>query len=202
VLAGDPALGAPRAWLNWREVGTYEPLITDRVEVRSRRQQTPISSTDASMLSAIHTYFNETLAEPTRLEACAVEIWRWLAPSTGEVDLTRPWRDGGRDAIGKYMLGPLADRLAVEFALEAKCYAPSNAVGVREMARLISRLRHRQFGVFVTTSYFHHQVYEEVRLDAHPVVLVSGRDIVDTLKAAGMTSAQSTMKWLVGQFPA
>jgi hypothetical protein len=36
------------------------------------------------------------------------------------------------------------------------------------MSRLISRLRFRQFGVFITTSYFHHQAYEEVRLDQHP----------------------------------
>ncbi|MCP1762460.1 O-acetyl-ADP-ribose deacetylase (regulator of RNase III) [Bradyrhizobium japonicum] len=36
--------------------------------------------------------------------------------------------------------------------LEAKCYGSGNSVGVREMSRLISRLRHRQFGVLVTTS--------------------------------------------------
>src|SRR5207248_165835 len=124
-------------------------------------------------------------------EGCAVEIWRLLAPNTGEVDLTRPWRDGGRDAVGKYMLGPLADRLPVEFALEAKCYAPTDVVGVHDMSRLISRLRHRQFGVFVTTSYFGSQAYKEVRLDQHPVVLIAGRDIVDALRAAGVATLAS-----------
>jgi hypothetical protein len=33
--------------------------------------------------------------------------------------------------------------------------------GVREMSRLISRLRHRQFGVLVTTSYVDNQAYRE-----------------------------------------
>ena len=46
------------------------------------------------------------------------------------------------------MLGPASDRLAVEFAVEAKCYGSANSVGVKEMSRLISRLRHREFGVF------------------------------------------------------
>ena len=104
------------------------------------------------MVAAIHQYFNVELDYPQRFEACAVDIWRRCAPATGAVDLTRPYRDGGRDAVGSYLLGPLHDRLAVQFALEAKCYALGNSVGVREMSRLISRLRFRQFGVFVTTS--------------------------------------------------
>jgi hypothetical protein len=56
--------------------------------------------------------------------------------------VTRPSVDGGRDAIGTYRVGPLADRIALDFALEAKCYAPENGVGVKELSRLISRLRH------------------------------------------------------------
>ena len=38
----------------------------------------------------------------------------------------------------------------------------SNTVGVREVSRLISRIRHRQFGVLVTTSVVGRQAYEEV----------------------------------------
>ena len=47
-----------------------------------------------------------------------------------KIDVTRPWRDGGRDAVGEYLLGPHADPVAVEFALEAKCYAPTKSVGI------------------------------------------------------------------------
>jgi len=80
--------------------------------------------------------------------------------------VTRPSVDGGRDAIGTYRVGPLADRIALDFSLEAKCYAPENGVGVKELSRLISRLRHRQFGILVTTSFLGHQAYQELRSDA------------------------------------
>ena len=66
---------------------------------------------------------------------------------------TAPSRDGGRDAYGYYKLGPESDPIRLDFALEAKCYGADNGVGVRDLSRLISRLRHRQFGVLVTTSY-------------------------------------------------
>jgi hypothetical protein len=53
----------------------------------------------------------------------------------------------------------------VDFALEAKCYNPSDTrgVGVKETARLISRLLHRQFGVLVTTAFVGETAYKEIR---------------------------------------
>ena len=124
-----------------------------------------------------------------------------MAPATGEVDVTRPWRDGGRDAVGSYHLGPAGDPLVVEFALEAKCYGAKNSVGVRELSRLISRLRFRQFGVFVTTSHFNDQVYREVRQDQHPVVLVCARDIVDVLAVEGISTESGVLEWLRARYP-
>ena len=38
-----------------------------------------------------------------------------MEPDTGRVEVTRRSADGGRDAVGSYMLGPLADKIAVEF---------------------------------------------------------------------------------------
>jgi len=125
-----------------------------------------------------------------------------MAPATGAVDITRPSRDGGRDATGVYLLGPTADRVLIDFALEAKCYAATNAVGVREVARLISRIRHRTFGVFVTTSYYNPQVYAEVRNDRHPIVLLCGGDLVDILRSHGYTSRLGVRSWLNTTFPA
>lgn len=88
-------------------------------------------------------------------------------PSVDRIDVTRPWRDGGRDAVGDYLLDPSSDPVAVEFALEAMCYGQANGVGVREASRLISRLWHRQFGVLVTTSHLDAQAYREIREDGH-----------------------------------
>jgi AspBHI-like restriction endonuclease/restriction endonuclease len=188
----------PAAWRAWVEKGTYRPLISERLDIRSRVQQLPPTKAGRAIINIIHKHFQ---ASPVLFEQCAVDLWRMLAPATGEVELTRPWRDGGRDAIGTYLLGPAADRLRVEFALEAKCYLPSNAVGVREMSRLISRLRFRQFGVFVTTSYFNDQVYQEVRKDQHPVALVCGRDLVELLRSNGLTTAAVVERWLERRYP-
>ena len=120
---------------------------------------------------------------------------------TSDYTLTAPSRDGGRDAYGYYKLGPEADPIRLDFALEAKCYGPDNGVGVRELSRLISRLRHRQFGVLVTTSYLAPQAYEELRDDDHPVVVISARDIVDILKRQGIATPSETEAWLQREFP-
>jgi len=115
--------------------------------------------------------------------------------------ITRPSVDGGRDALGTYRVGPIADRIPLDFALEAKCYGSENSVGVKELSRLISRLRHRQFGILVTTSYLGHQAYEELRSDRHPVVIISGADIAGILVKAGIGTANAVQEWLMASFP-
>jgi len=97
-------------------------------------------------------------------------------------DLTRPWRDGGRDATGEFHIGQGQSAVEVAFALEAKCYASDSSIGVKELSRLISRLRYRQFGILVTTSFLGTQAYNELKDDDHPVVIISGGDIVKLLQ--------------------
>ncbi|MGN6566793.1 MAG: restriction endonuclease, partial [Flavipsychrobacter sp.] len=84
----------------------------------------------------------------------------------------------------------------VDFALEAKCYHYSNSVSVRELSRLISRLRHRQFGIIVTTSYVAQQAYMEIKEDEHPIIIISARDIVKVLKDAGYAKKDYLLSWL------
>ena len=109
-------------------------------------------------------------------------------------EITRPTVDGGRDAIGRYILGLREDPVYAQFCLEAKCYRPpsgslsANTVGVREVSRLISRIRNRQFGVLVTTSVIARQAYEEVRQDQHPIIFICGRDIAETLIRNGYST--------------
>jgi hypothetical protein len=194
VLAGD-SLGThcPEAWRRWVDGRAYQTLIaTPTTVVRDRGSQTPTDEGGRRIVAAIHQWFAE---RPHDFEICAVEVWRMIAPATGRAELTRPSRDGGRDAVGEYKLGPPGDRIALDFALEAKCYGPTNGVGVRDMSRLISRLRHRMFGVFVTTSYFDRQAYEEVRTDGHPVVLICASDILEALRAHGYTTLDTVQSW-------
>jgi hypothetical protein len=184
----------PAAWRTWVTDRGYAALLSvPTTVIRSRAEQVPADPAGQRLLSLIRGYYR---GRDHDFEACAVEIWRLLAPSTGACDLTRRSVDRGRDAIGGYILGPPADPITIDFALEAKCYSPTTSVRVGDVSRLISRLRHRQFGVFVTTSYFHHQVYSEVREDQHPIALVCGRDIVDVLRAHGRGDLSSLRAWL------
>jgi hypothetical protein len=114
---------------------------------------------------------------------------------------TRRSADGGRDAYGWYHVGPDTDRIRLEWSLEAKCYAPGNSAGVNETSRLISRLRHREFGVFVTTEYIGKQAYEEIRGDQQPIIIICGRDIAELLKRHGHSTHTAVNAWLEATFP-
>jgi hypothetical protein len=199
VSAGDP-LGpdCPAAWRTWVESGTYTPLLAPpTVIIRSREQQQPLAA-DKPLLDLVYEHFKE---RPHDFEYFAADLMRMSQPNVDRIDVTRPWRDGGRDAVGDYLLGPPSDPVAVEFALEAKCYGPANSVGVRETSRLISRLRHRQFGVLVTTSHLDGQAYKEIREDGHPVVVFAGRDIVEILKGKGLDALPALRRHLGEHYP-
>ncbi len=201
ILSGDPDhLQAPEEWLAWRRTGVPRRLRARRsVDYRSREDQLPNTDNDFRLLSIVHQHF---APDPYEFEGFAVDIWRSLAPSTDDdLEVTRRSRDGGRDAVGHYRIGPASDPIRIEFALEAKCYQPQNAVGVKETSRLISRLRNRQFGVLVTTSFLNRQAYQEIRDDGHPVVIVSGRDIIDVLKLRGLADQARLRAWLAMDFP-
>ena len=201
VLDGETLGSAcPPAWDKWVQGREYQTLVAPATRViRSRAEQLPADTAGQQILRTIHQYF---AGNWSGFEACAVELWRMLAPNTGDTDVTRASRDFGRDATGAYQLGPAADRIALDFVLEAKCYGPDNSVGVRETSRLISRIRHRMFGILVTTSYVHDQAYTEVREDQHPIVIICGRDIVDVLRSKGYSTPGAVAAWLHSAFPA
>jgi hypothetical protein len=191
---------SPRAWREWVESGTYRPLRAERsIEHRTKAEQLPQDSIGWSIIEAIRSRFEHA---PVQFETCAAKLVQLMDCQFVSCDVTRPSRDGGRDAVGTYRIGLGAASIKVEYALEAKCYGADNSVGTREMSRLISRLRHRQFGVIVTTSFLHYQAYQEIREDKHPVIVVSARDIVEILAKAGMTSLIDVVNWLGANFPA
>lgn len=185
---------APKIWLDWLHHRHYKPLAAPHsIEIRTRDQQILADKEGAAILQLVYSTFKEN---PHAFEACAVELARLMMPAIHDVDLTRPWRDGGRDAIGLYRIGRDLSAIDVEFALEAKCYAPAGrGVGVKELSRLISRLRHRQFGILVTTSYLAAQAYKELKEDGHPVVILCGADIAKLLKQK-VGGAQQVTQWL------
>ena len=56
------------------------------------------------------------------------------------------------------------------------------------MSRLVARLNRREYGIFVTTSYFTQQAQREVLADGYPVHLISGSDLVLILKHLRLVS--------------
>ena len=150
------------------------------------------------MLEALIAYFPKTKAY--EFEKCACKIAQIMDPNIISIEQTRPTRDGGRDGIGKYRIGPPSTGIELEFYLEAKAYQMNNAVGVKATSRLISRLKHREFGILVTTSYVHDQAYKEIVEDGHPIIIISGKDIIDILMRAGINDVPLLNEWLAANF--
>jgi hypothetical protein len=193
---------APDAWRYWVKTGAYRPLVAPpTIGHRSPSEQLPATQSQRDILVTIINYFKQHPKKEYAFEACAAELVKLMDAHITECDLTRPWRDGGRDALGRFKIGPPESPLFVEFALEAKCKALNSGSGVKETSRLISRLRHRQFGIFVTTSYISEQAYKEICEDRHPVVVLSGRDIASLLFQAGHTTRAAVESWLTSRFP-
>ena len=190
---------APGVWLDWVEDGTYRPLQATRsLKYRTKVEQLPASPNGVAVIERIHHYFED---HPHAFERCAAGLAWLMMPNIANVDVTRPSRDGGRDAIGQLRIGAGSSAILVDFALEAKCYRLTNGVGVRDMSRLISRLRHRQFGILVTTSFLDRQAYQEIKEDQHPIIVIAAADIVALLKIHGYSDAGAVMAWLQSNYP-
>ncbi len=205
LAAGKPnTFNAPKAWRDWVATGTYRPLVAEPTTViRSAEQQTPDTPLKASILECVWKHFQDT---PIAFEKFAARIYQ-MTDSRDIIDeITRGTIDGGRDAIGRYLLGLTDDPVYAEFSLEAKCYRPPingflpNTIGVKEVSRLISRIRHRQFGVLVTTALVARQAYEEVREDRHPILFISGRDMAEILISNGFNTVERVTGLLASEF--
>lgn len=80
--------------------------------------------------------------------------------------------------------------------MEAKCYQRDNSNGVKLLSRLVSRLKYRDFGIFVTTSYVSEQAYKELLEDGHPVIIISGRDIVEILNENHINTTELILNFM------
>jgi hypothetical protein len=147
----------PKAWFDWVTSRRLRALRSQPVmTIRNKQMQIPVGV----LKPYVDLVYGSYKARPYEFERCATEIAKLFLPNIHREELTRPWRDGGRDATGLYRIGNEAGAIDVEFALEAKCHSLNSGVGVEAVSRLISRLRHRQFGILVTTSYLHEQAYK------------------------------------------
>jgi hypothetical protein len=184
----------PNSYKHWIKTGKRRALIADpKSAIRSVEEQQPRAGLEQEIIEQI---LLKTKEDPTEFEFVANEIWRIHYGLKIESGVTQKSSDGGRDALGHISIGPSSDPIKLSFVLEAKAYKRGNNVGVRELARLISRIKHREFGILVTTSAVSTQAYSEVRADGHPIVILSGHDIAQTLIQMGINSVQKVSKWI------
>ncbi|NLK06961.1 MAG: restriction endonuclease, partial [Spirochaetales bacterium] len=176
---------APKVWKDFINNGRegITPLKAKRIlKIPNKYEQLQSDNEGIACLQAIRNVYADN---PFGFERCAVDIVSKMDTHFVHFDLTRPWRDGGRDALGYYSIqtgGKANHPLRIDCALEAKCYSPDTSVGVRQMSRLISRIRYRQFGIMVTTSFVDSQAYKEVVEDGHPILIVTASDIGTILR--------------------
>lgn len=190
---------APKVWKKWVDNATYTPLITEKnpIQYRRKNEQLPSpSSEEFKMLQAIIDYF----PDPYDFEQCACKIAQIMDSNIIQISTTRRTRDGGKDANGKYRVGYPSNGIELDFALEAKRYDMNNSVGVKETSRLISRIKNRQFGIIVTTSYVGDQAYKEIIEDQQPIIVISGKDIIEILMNAGINNLEMVNEWLKSNF--
>jgi hypothetical protein len=182
--------------MDWIERGSIKPLqVRPLIEPRTREQQLPKpgATQEWNMLKALHTSIGNRA-----FEFVAVAIFKLAEPNIS-AEVTRATVDGGRDAIGQLSLGGIIGGAhQVEFALEAKHFNPTSKSGVtvEHTKRLISRLRHRQFGVLVTTGFVSKQAYTEIIADQHPIVVISGGDIIRLFRSKGITTHEAVKVWV------
>ena len=199
IQAGNPfSANCPVAWKRWVGEGIYQTLKSPRtVGYRSEAEQLPSTNVEKEIIRTVYEHFQN---RPHDFELCAAEIVQLMDKRFEITEITRKTVDGGRDIIGKYNVGVTGNSVKIDFAVEAKCFAINNGVGVRYTSRLISRLRYRHFGIIITTSYIAAQAYKEIIEDGHPVLVIAAKDIARIMLDAGISGAGEMKKWLEGKF--
>ena len=182
---------APDVWKKFISQGRdgIEALKAPKIiHIPSKYNQLQCYNEGKKCVDAIREQYKDN---PYGFESCAMDLLIKMDNHFVDFNLTRPWRDGGKDVIGYYSInsgGKVNAPLKIDCALKAKCYSEKGGVGVKQMSRLISRIRYRQFGVLIPTSYVDSQAYQEVVEDGYPILVVIATDIARILRVNSITS--------------
>ena len=194
---------APYEWKKYIENKNYSPLFAKSEKfVKSKEEQLPDNKQKLEMLKQIQSYFIDK-DRGYSFEKFAAELIQYMDSSIIDVNVTRPYRDGGFDAEGRYKIFSNVENIVyVDFFLQAKCYNPeTTSIGVKDTARLISRIKNRQFGILFTTSYIATQAYQEILEDGHPVVIVNGKNIINfIINELEIRDKNELQKWLINNY--
>lgn len=204
IVAGNAfdSIYAPKSWKQYIQNEIYTPLISKvHISKIGKDVQMPQEPVKKKMLATIHKYFIDK-DRGYSFEAFARDMVKYMDNSVVKIETTRPFKDGGFDAVGQYRIFNNVDNfILVDFYMQAKCYAENNSVKVTDTARLISRIKNRQFGIMVTTSYIADQAYKEVKEDGHPIVFINGKNIIDYIyDELEIRSDKQLLNWLIKNY--
>ena len=187
----------PEAYNKFIKNKKYDLLKIDRpsITVKIKEEQLPTNRDDLKIIKTIKEFFSGNEAD---FEICAVEIFKYYSDYPTVETVSKISGDGGKDAEGIIKFGKLDETVDIDYALEAKCYGIDNSCGSKEVSRLISRIRQKMVGVFVTTSFINPNTLKEVKEDNHPVIFITAIDIVDILKERDIVTKESVKNWLSG----
>lgn len=185
----------PTLWSDWVRKGTYDALTCERQErPRTKAEQLSHSEEEWSVLETVRTGLTDR-----EFEFLTAELVRIMDDRFTSLEVTPAVRDHGRDVVGRYRVGHDTHHVSLDVYVEAKHWKCDQSVGVRPMSRLLSRIKHRDLGVFVTTSFFDIQVQNELIEDRHPVLLIAGGDIARLLIRAELGTSEGEVRlsgWL------
>ena len=196
---------APKVWKDYiTNSKNITPLTASPIAGMkiSKSDQLPNpNSVKWEQLEIIHKYFNEQDRGYSFEQFANLLVEQWDS-NVVDVQTTPSHKDGGVDGIGKYEIFKGTNKSTTfEFYVQAKCYGPSTTVTVEDTKRLIARIKHRQFGVMITTNTIAPQAYKEVQADGHPIVFITGKDIVDFInEKKGIKTVDELKVWLEENF--
>lgn len=196
------SIHAPIEWKKYKLKENYSVLVSKKEKfVKTKEEQLPDDCNKMKMLNFLQQYFYSK-DRGYSFEKFAADLTQYMDDSVVDINVTRPYKDGGLDAEGRYRIFKNAENTVyVEFYLQAKCYNPANGVVVSDTARLISRIKNRQFGIMFTTSYIAKQAYEEILKDGHPIVIINGKNIIEYIfNELEIRTISELEKWLTNNY--
>lgn len=196
------SIHAPIEWKKYILKENYSVLVSKKEKfVKTKEEQLPDDCNKMKMLNFLQQYFYSK-DRGYSFEKFAADLTQYMDDSVVDINVTRPYKDGGLDAEGRYRIFKNEENTVyVEFYLQAKCYAPANGVVVSDTARLISRIKNRQFGIMFTTSYIAKQAYEEILKDGHPIVIINGKNIIEYIfNELEIRTISELAKWLTNNY--
>ena len=172
----------PTEWKNYILNKKFLTLEAKREKnVKSKENQLPSDEKQLKMLVELQKFFIGK-DRGYSFEKFAADILKQMNINISDIEVTRPYKDGGFDAKGNYTIFREAESsVSINFYMQAKCYSINNSIGVKDTSRLISRTKNNQFGILFTTSYIANQAYTEILKDGQSIVIITGKNIIDFL---------------------